>query len=155
MGAERMRRTVSPVSTERSPGVRRALASGVAAWAVAMATLLGLGLLTGVWRPGSLLEHPREVVWMALGWYLPLTLALVAAPVAASLEFRIRTPLALSVLYFGGWLVYGPFVLGIGAVRSGYVAVLYGFAPVAVFPILAGIEYAARHATRFRRGAEG
>ncbi|WP_257300685.1 hypothetical protein [Haloarchaeobius sp. FL176] len=121
--------------------VSRAAGTALATWLAFLAFLLVAGLATGVWWPSDV---QATAVLTDIGpLYGLLSFGLVALPVFALRRYRFRAPVALLV----GWLVLGAafgLTLGFQPVRGLYIAVLYGFLPVAAYPLLAGVEYVFR-----------
>ena len=129
------------MATANAPTVTRALRDAFAAWLAFLALLLVAGLATGVWWPT---EVDTTALLTDIGpLYGLLSFGLVALPVFALRRYRFHSPAALLV----GWLLLGVsfgLTLGFQPVRGVYIAVLYGFLPVAAYPLLAGVEFVFR-----------
>ncbi len=129
------------MSTTGPVPITRALRDALATWVAFLGLLLVAGLATGVWWPADV---ELSAFLTDIGpLYGLLSFGLVALPVFALRRYRFRSPAALLV----GWcllaVAYG-LTQGIQPVRALYIAVLYGFLPVATYPLLAGVEYVFR-----------
>ncbi|MFC4408517.1 hypothetical protein [Haloarchaeobius iranensis] len=127
----------APAPASVSIAARDALAT----WLAFLALLLVAGVATGVWLPADI--PLREALTDVGPLYGLLSLGLVALPVFALRRYRFRSPVTLLV----AWLVLGVafgLTLGFQPVRGLYIAVLYGFLPVAAYPLLAGVEFVFR-----------
>lgn len=129
------------MATSSTPAATRAIRDALAAWLAFLALLLVAGLATGVWWPSDV--PLREALTDVVPLYGLLSLGLVALPVYVLRRYGFRAPAALLV----GWLLLGAgfgLTLGFQPVRGLYIAVLYGFLPVAAYPLLAGLEFVFR-----------
>lgn len=126
----------------RPAPTREALATGLVAWALALAVILVLGLASGVWRVTTALD---QLVAVGVGTALVVAtgaLLIVAVPVAVYLRLGLQLPLVALVGYFAFWTVAG---LQSGPVASGlFEALVISPAASLSLPVLVAVEYVVR-----------
>ena len=123
-----------------------AILGGVAAWAAVSFLTLLAGLGAGVWRLSDLTTRAGAIPDLAPS--AALTLLLVGGPVAAFLRWGLVAPLALLLLYAGGWAAFG-LATGFGGVAGLFVAGLYAGLALPVVAAAGVAEWALR---RWRGG---
>ena len=128
-------------SSTDAPPRRVAFRDAIGIWLGFLSVLLLTGLATGVWEPTTV--DPVAAATDMVPLYGLLSAALVGIPVYVFRRFRYLTPAVVLFAWLAGSVLFG-LTLNFGPIRSMYLAILYGFLPVIVFPIVVGIEYAVR-----------